>query len=162
MRYMDPLLQPSRRRYRNQVFVWDKKFTNRQKLAYRAEDNKLLPEAHQTLVTAFLEEQASRLDPPKYSYTGIRAYLERADENSLRTIPTPPGYNETLVWIDDRRDNTGWRDAAGIERSARNWDEYVRYPPEGEDVHCDVLDLGDFYRRLSQNVCGHGALAELL
>lgn len=155
---MDPLFQPSRRRYRDHVFVWDKKFTNRQKQVYRAHDNKLRPEAHQTLITAFLEADASKLDPPQYNYTTLGAFLEGANEAVIRTEQTPPGHTQSLAWLDDRCDNTGWKDHYGKEHSSRNWDEYPSNPPEGENVRSDVLDVGDLYRRLCKSVSVTGSI----
>lgn len=155
---MDPLFQPSRRRYRDQVFVWDKKLTRRQKKAYRAHDNKLEPEGQQTLITAFLEADNSKLDPPQYNYTALGAFLERADEAVIRTEPTPPGHTRLLAWLDDRCDSTGWKDHYGGEHSARNWDEYLSHPPEGENVRSDVLNVGDLYRRLCRSVSETGII----
>ena len=155
---MDPLFQPSRRRYRDHVFVWDKTFTSRQKQVYRSHDNKLKPAAQQPPITAFLEADASKLDPPQYNFTNLAAFLERANEAVIRTDATPPGHTRSLAWLDDRCDNTGWKDYYGEERSARNWDEYPSHPPEGENIRSEVLDVGDLYRRLCKSVRETGAL----
>lgn len=149
---MDPLLQSSRRRYRDHVFVWDKKYTNRQLLQHQLNDQKLTLRAHQSPITAFLEERASELDLPQYSYPALTTFLEKADSAVIQMVPTPPGHTRKLAWVDDRSDTSGWKDSEGQHHSPRDWEGYSRFPPEGVDISTSVLDVGGLFRRLCARV----------
>ena len=132
---------------RNRVFIWNRKFAQRQRLTYRAEDNKLTHEPHQTIVEAFFRELGSRLDPPQYNYATLRKFLEQADPKDLIQQPLSSRYNAPLVLLDDRRDDTGWYGLDGEQYSARNWDGYVCYPPEGSCRFTSSMDAGQLYQR---------------
>lgn len=149
---MDLYVVPAKREKRR-VFAWDPKFRRRTRRAYPAEDNKLTPEAHQTIVDAFFAELTSRLDPPQYSYTPLRRFLGQADEKDLQNpSATIPGSQE-LVLLDDRRDNTGWLGIDGEAYSARDWESYSRYPPAGENPVTLLLDIQGLYKWQSSSVC---------
>ena len=132
---------------RSRVFVWNRKFAQRQRLAYRAEDNKLTPEPHQTIVEAFLRELGSRLDPPQYNYATLRKFLEQADPNDLIQQTPSSRYSAPLVLFDDRRDDTGWHGLDGEQHSARNWDGYVSYPPVGSRCFTSLMNARELYQR---------------
>ena len=134
------------------MFVWDRKFAQRQRLIYRAEDKKLTPEPHQTIVEAFFRELGSRLDPPQYNYATLRKFLEQADPNDLIQQTPSPRYNAPLVLLDDRRDDTGWRGLDGEQHSARNWDGYVSYPPVGSCRFTSLMDAGQLHERQRASV----------
>lgn len=149
---MDNYPHFARRPFQDHVFVWDRRFAERQRRAYRAEDNKLTPENQQTLVSAFLEEQLSRLDPPQFSYTALRDFLEAANEAHLRTVPMPSQHDSMLALLDDRQDVTGWKDIGGAHHSARDWVGYADYAPPGESRISGLFNPGDLYRKLSRSV----------
>ena len=132
---------------RNQTFGWNRKFSQRQKLTYRAEDRKLAPEPHQTVVEAFFRELGSRLDPPQYNYATLRNFLEQADPNDLIQQAPSSRYSVPLVLLDDRRDDTGWHGQDGEHYSARNWYGYVSYPPVGSCRFTSLMDAGQLYQR---------------
>ena len=137
----------ARRLLQNRVFVWDRKFAQRQRLTYRAEDNKLAPEAHQTIIDAFFKELASWLDPPQYKYIALRNFLEQANPNDLIASAPPSRYISPVVLLDDRRDDTGWLGTDGEQHSARNWDSYVSYPPVGSCQYTALMHAGELYQR---------------
>ena len=132
---------------RNRVFVWDRKFAQRQRLTYRAEDNKITPEAHQTIVEAFFKQLGSRLDPPQYKYVALRRFLEQANPDDLVAQSLPSRHSMPLVLLDDRRDDTGWLGMDGKQHSARNWDGYVSYPPAGSCQFTAMMHAGQLYQR---------------
>ena len=141
-----------RRRFQDRVFVWDRKFAERQRRAYRAEDNKLVPADGEAIVDLFLRRQRSRLDPPQLSYSALRRFLESANVVNWDNIPTPSTHDINLVLLDDRRDDTGWHDINGTQHSARNWDGYSDRPPPGENIVSGLLNPGDLYRKLLKSV----------
>ena len=155
--YAIPVKRENRR-----VFAWIWKFGQRERRAYPAEDEKLTPKPHQTTVDAFFEEYTSRLDPPQYSYTSLRKFLEQADENDLQKPSATTTYTQDLVLLDDRRDNTGWSGADGEAYSARNWDGYSRYPPEGENRTILLLDTQGLYKRQCRSVSSCAFKSEIL
>lgn len=138
--------------FRNRVFVWDRKFAQRQRLTYRAEDNKLTPELHQTIIEAFLQELGSRLDPPQYKYTALRDFLEQASLNDLENHSPSSKYSTTSILLDDRRDDTGWIGMDGEQHSARDWDGYVSYPPMGSCKFTSLMHPGQLYQRQKASV----------
>lgn len=138
------------KREKRRFFAWHSTFGRRRRRAYPAEDRKLTPEAHQTIIDAFFAELTSRLDPPQYSYTSLRQYLEQADERELRSAISADA--QGLVLLDDRRDTTGWLGTDGEAYSARDWDGYSRYPPEGENPTVLLLNTQDLYKRQSESV----------
>lgn len=135
------------RTLRNRVFVWDQKFARRQRLTYRAEDNKITPEAHQTIIEAFFKQLGSRLDPPEYKYVALRKFLEQANPDDLVAQPLPLRHSTPLVLLDDRRDDTGWLGMDGEQHSARNWDGYASYPPAGSCQFTALMHAGQLYQR---------------
>ena len=141
-------LEIARRRYQDLVFVWDKKFATRREEAYHAESNKVEAEDQQSMITAFLDQFATRLDPPQYSYAALRNFLEDADEDQLKIDPTPIEHRQVIVLVDDRRDNTGWKDIYTNWHRARDWNSYAEdgCPPVGEDVVRRRMNAGEFYR----------------
>ena len=146
---MNAYALPSRKIHR--VFEWDKKFVQRERRAYPAEDKKLTPDVNQSIVDAFLNQLSSRLDPPQFSYTALRRFLETADDRDLTSSPSTR-YEVPLVLLDDRKDVTGWADASGDQHSARNWDVYARYPPKGENVSITLMHAQDLYQKQLQSV----------
>lgn len=132
---------------RNRVFVWDRKFAQRQRLTYRAEDTRLAPEAHQTVIEAFFKELGSRLDPPQYKYVALRRFLEQADPDDLVGPTAPSRCSMPLVLLDDRRDDTGWVGMDGEQHSARNWEGYVSYPPAGSCQYTAMMHARELYQR---------------
>ena len=132
---------------RNRVFVWSRKFAQRQRLTYPAEDKNLTPEPHQTIVEAFFRELGSRLDPPQYKYATLRKFLEQADSKDLVQRAPSSRYSAPLVLLDDRRDDTGWHGQDGEQHSARNWHGYVSYPPVGSCRFTSLMDAGQLYQR---------------
>lgn len=143
---------------KSRAFRWDKKFTQRERRAYPAEDRKLTPDGNQTTVDAFFRELTSRLDPPQYSYTLLRNYLEQANENDLRQPNATTRHAQNLVLLDDRRDPTGWLGTDGETYSARDWDGYSRYPPGGENASILLLNTHDLYKKQSRSVSPHTLL----
>lgn len=157
----------TRRRFQDQVFVWDKKFATRQQTAHSAEDRILKPEDDETAITAFMNKFGSRLDPPQYSHVALRAFLEKAvdgsrdPENDLKTDPTPAPHDQLLILLDDRRDDTGWQDASGERHWARDWTGYAEYPPQGEGQEFLMLDAGELYRKQLRSVDAPNASLKL-
>lgn len=151
-RMISNMLETTNRRSRNRVFVWNRNFAQRQRLTYRAEDNKLTPEPHQTVVEAFLRELRSRLDPPQYNYAILRKFLEQADFNDLIQQTPSSRYTAPLVLLDDRCDDTGWRGLDGEQHSARNWEKYASYPPVGSRRFTSLMDAGQLYQRQMASV----------
>ncbi|KAL8822470.1 MAG: hypothetical protein Q9191_006796 [Dirinaria sp. TL-2023a] len=143
---MDFYVVPAKRE-RRRIFAWDPKFSQRARRANLAEDIKLAPEAHQTTVDAFFAEFASRLDPPQYSYMALRRFLSQADEKDLQQPSATSLDSQGSVLLDDRRDSTGWLGTDGETYSARDWEGYSRYPPEGENPVTLLLDIQGLYKR---------------
>lgn len=152
----------SARQEKRRALRWDKKFTQRERRAYPAEDRKLTPDANQTIVDAFFRELTSRLGPPQYSYTLLRSYLEQANENDLRQPNVATSHAQHLILLDDRRDATGWLGTDGEIYSARDWDGYSRYPPGGENASILLLNTHDLYKKQSRSVSPHTCLCILL
>ena len=148
---MDSSTDFGRRITRNRVFIWNNKFAKRQTRAYGSENNKLTPTSQQNIVAAFLVEQASRLDPPQYTYSRLKNFLEGPSQNQIQGNSLPQD-QKCMILVDDRRDATGWGDVSGTHHSARNWDAYDAYPPEGEDRALDVCDPSQVYARISGSV----------
>ena len=142
----------SRRRLRNHVFVWDRKFATRQEQAYRKEDIEIEREPHETALDAFFQVHKSRLDPPQYNYIALRKFLADARENDI-VRPSPfYGQQQQLALVNDRRDITAWVDVAGNRKSACAWDGYSKYPPQGENVWLETLNAHELYTRLKMSV----------
>ena len=150
---MDRYTQPARRRYQDRMFIWDRKFTERQRRAYQFEDKNLAPDRGQTIISAFLQEQSSRLDPPQFNYTALGNFLRAAGSVSWQNIPSSLQHNVPLALLDDRRDDTGWQDINGAQHSARNWDSYAEYPPQGESRISGLFNPGELYRKQLRSVC---------
>lgn len=137
------------------AFRWDKKFRQRERRAYPAEDRKLTPEANETVVDAFFKELTSRLDPPQYNFTLLKSFIGRASVNDLQQPNAATRYPQSLVLLDDRRDNTGWLGTDGETYSARDWNGYSSYPPQGEDASVLLLNTHDLYKKQSRSVSRH-------
>ena len=124
----------------------------RQRQSYPLEENRVEQQPPQSIVSIFLKEQKSGLDPPQYNYTALRLFLEKANEGDLLQNP-PTSQNSTHVaLVDDRCDRTGWQDISKQHHSARNWDIYARNPPSGDCQQLYLLNAGDLYRRFRTNV----------
>ena len=137
-------------RERRRVFEWHSRFGHRVRRAYAAEDRKLTPKAHQTIMDAFFAELASRLDPPQHNFTSLRKFLGKANDTDLHSQTSSA--SQGLILLDDRRDNTGWLGTDAEVHSARDWDGYIEYPPEGENATVLLLDPQGLYRRQSESV----------
>ena len=150
---MENLLGSSKRRFQDHVFVWDRKFATRQEDAHRHENNRLIPEDDESIVDAFLSQFGSRLDPPQYSYTALRNFLNGAAEEDLKTDPASTISSQSNILLDDRCDSTGWYDISNVRHSARDWNSYAGgYPPEGEGVVFNFMSAGELYRKRLQSV----------
>ena len=119
-----------------QRFTWNTIFSSRQDLKYPSEDRKLDVPDGSTLIDVFLDAQRSRLDPPQYNCVELEAFLRTASEPDRSNYSPSQNFN---ALVDDRRDSTGWQ-SADQRYFARDWDGYSSYPPEGIDVHFEVLD----------------------
>ncbi|KAL8723308.1 MAG: hypothetical protein Q9225_000360 [Loekoesia sp. 1 TL-2023] len=152
---------PSRsrsRRFQDHVFVWDKKFAVRQLKTHNHENNRLTPDGGETIVEAFLNQFSSRLDPPQYNYMALRRFLEKASEDDLRTNTTSTQYDQKNVLLDDRRDDTGWRDVNKIRHFARDWNSYAEgYPPEGENILQTPMNAKELYSKRLKSMLETGA-----
>ena len=155
--YAIPVKRENRR-----FFAWIWNFEKRERRAYPAEDRKLTPEPHQTTVDAFFEQMTSTLDPPQYSYTSLRRFLEQADENDLQKPSATTTHPQDLVLLDDRRANTSWLGHYGEAHLARNWDGFYRYPPEGANPTILLLDTQGLYKRQSRSVSSCAFKSEIL
>ncbi len=141
----------TRRRFQDQVFVWDRKFETRQR--HDHEGYKLTPENQESIVTTFIKQFGSRLDPPQYNYTELCDFLNKANENDLQSDPTNPQHDEFNILLDDRRDDTGW-EVSGTRHWARDWNSYAGgYPPEGQSVVKSKMNARDLYRKQLRSVC---------
>ena len=150
---MDRYTQPARRRYQDRMFIWDRKFTERQRRAYQFEDKNLASDRGQTIIGAFLQEQSSRLDPPQFNYTALGKFLGAAGSVSWQNIPSSLQHNVPLALLDDRRDDTDWQGINGAQHSARNWDSYAEYPPQRESRISGLFNPGELYRKQLRSVC---------
>ena len=125
--------------------------TRREK-AYLAEEDGLTQNSNESALTAFLRTQRSRLDPPNHSFPELQNFLEKARDIELIEESSLPQYTIPIALLDDRRDTTGWHDSRGEHFSARDWDGYASYPPQGENIFEGLLNAGDLYRRLLASV----------
>ena len=132
-------------------FVWDRAFADRQWRSYRLELDLINPQLHESIVDVFISGQKSRLDPPQYTCTALKSFLDSASASELSQIPPRSCNAAKIALIDDRRDPTGWQ-GGGEHRGARDWDGYARYPPEGVDQYFNALDAAGLYARLGANV----------
>ncbi len=139
-------------RFQDRMFVWNRNFTERQRRAYQFEDKRLAPDHGQTIISAFLKEQSSRLDPLQYNYTALTNFLEAAGNVIWPNVPSSPHHNTPLALLDDRRDDTGWEDINGTQHSARNWDRYADYPPQGKSRNSGLFGPGELYRKQLRGV----------
>ena len=142
--------EPSRKRYWDHLFVWNRNFTTRQYHLYFHEETSLTQYEGQSALAAFFNEQRTILDPPDHNFTELRAFLEKSNDSEL--LNTPSRFDAPMVLLDDRQDTTGWRDAHGTWHSARNSEGYASYPPEGERIESRLLSPGDLYRKLLTKV----------
>ena len=142
--------EPSRKRYWDHLFVWNRRFTTSRHQVYPVEERSLTQDEDQSALTAFFNEQRTRLDPPDHNFTELRAFLEKSSDSEL--FSTPSKYDSPVALLDDRQDTTGWHDAGGTWHSTRNSEGYASYPPEGERIESRLLSAGDLYRKLLTRV----------
>ena len=142
----------SRRRFQDQVFVWDRKFETRRR--HDHEGLKLIKsESQESIVTTFIKQFGSRLDPPQYHYAALRDFLDQAKEDDLQGGSRNSQHDELNILLDDRRDDTGW-EVAGTRHWARDWNSYAGgYPPEGQGVLTSMMNARDLYRKQLRSVC---------
>lgn len=140
----------TRRRFQDQVFVWDSKFGSRQN--HDHESHRLTPEDQDSIVTTFIKQFDSRLDPPQYNYTALRDFLEKANEDDLKAMQGSTQDDEIRILLDDRRDDTGW-EVSGTRHWARDWNSYAGgYPPEGQNVVSSLMNAKGLYRKQQRSV----------
>ena len=140
----------TRRRFQDQVFVWDRKFESRQR--HDHESHRLTPENQDSIITTFMKQPGSQLDPPQYNYTALCDFLEMANEDDLKAVPAPAQDDEFDILLDDRRDDTGW-EVGGTRHWARDWNSYAGgYPPEGQSVVSSKMTAKDLYRKQQRSV----------
>ncbi|MCJ1403964.1 hypothetical protein MMC11_007187 [Xylographa trunciseda] len=137
-------------------FIWDRAFAIRQWRSHRLEVSLIEPQPHESVVDAFIYGQKSRLDPPQYTCTALKSFLESASIVALAQIPPRACNAAKVALIDDRRDPTGWQ-SGGEHRGARDWDGYARYPPEGVDDYFNAVNAAELYARLVGNRQDAGA-----
>ena len=132
----------SRRRFQDQVFVWDRKFETRRR--HDHEGLKLLKSEGQDSIITFSKQ---------YHYAALRDFLDRAKEDDLQGGSTNSQHDELNILLDDRRDDTGW-EVAGTRQWARDWSSYAGgYPPEGQGVVTIMINARDLYRRQLRSGC---------
>ena len=142
----------SNSRYRDHLFGWGREFMTRRGKAYAAEEHNLVPESNDSSLKTFLCAQRSRLDPPDHNFPELQEFLEKAQDIELIEESSFPQYDVPIALLDDRRDTTGWQDSRGEHFSARDWDGYASYPPQGENRFESLLSAGNLYRRLMTSV----------
>lgn len=150
---MDSAQVISRKALLNRIFTWDKKFEERNATAYPTEDSILQVEPGQDQITAFLETRTPRLQPPQFNYVALRRFLEQGDEAGYKANSPTANYINPVAWIDDRRDNTGWSDFSKRDHhSARDWNGYASYPPQGDKVNTLYLNPKELFQHQSRKV----------
>ena len=145
---MDPVFYSPSRTPR---FIWDRKFSHRQHKKYSSEDVKLEREAGQRLTDIFLKAQMSGLDPPQYVCPELEAFLLSVPDPQQGAQPSSTQIQDFKALVDDRRDDTGWH-SAKQRHSARDWDGYAAYPPEGVDVRFELLNDATLKTRMLEAV----------
>ena len=150
---MEPGQVVLRKALLNRIFTWDKKFEERNATAYPAEDSILQIEPGETQITAFLKTRIPRLQPPQFNYVALRTFLEKGDEAGYEVNSSLANYINPVAWIDDRRDDTGWKDfTKRSHHSARDWKGYASYPPKGDKVNTLFLNPKDLHKHQSTKV----------
>lgn len=149
---METIAWPFSRQSDGRVAIWDKKFEQRRSDTYKKEDSKLEPQGGESKIALFFAQQVTKLDPLDYAYTALRDYIDGLDEHILEQETTPTPHNYPLALLDDRRDTTGWVDEQKVQHFARNWLDYESFPPPGELVRVQVLDVGKLYQELLLDV----------
>jgi hypothetical protein len=139
-------------------FVWDPHLSVRQPIAYKAEDNKLVVDPTQTVVTAFLEHQSSHLDPPHFTFKKLRDFLGEGNIEDLED-GTRPATISYLALVDDRRDPCGLDEQQPGQQLSSNgltriWtsEKYTRRPIKGQNLYREPLDERGLYSRLRLQV----------
>lgn len=140
-------------------FTWARKFSTRQPLSYKAEDNRITYSSPDAAAASFLKIWIGVLDPPCLNFKQLESFLTGASLASL--ISQSPSFRVSrLALLDDRRDTVGLDPTPQGQRlvangQTRNWESehYMRWPPRGEDIYREVLDEKALYQRLAQNVC---------
>jgi len=140
-------------------FTWNRHFSTRQPLSYKAEDIRIQLSSPDTAASVFLKVRAGVLDPPCLNFKQLERFLGEASLTDLNS--QPPSFRlSRLALLDDRRDPIGL-DPAPTGQTAmsngqmRNWEseQYTRRPPPGENIYREVLDEKSLYDKLSQKVC---------
>lgn len=149
---MDPTVRPFRTQYGRYTVAWDTKFEQRQEYKYAGEDAKVVPGGNGSKVDAFFAQQGSSLDPQDYAYTALRDFLEPVRNERFEQRSRLLDGGDSLALVNDRRDTTGWKDDQKKLHYARNWKEYEKRPPAGENAYFELLDVRKFYGRLKENV----------
>lgn len=149
---MDSIAGPLRRQYERHIVTWDRQFEQRQEYKYKSEDIRLQPRQKQSGVDSFFADQETTLDPTYYAYTALHDYLDLAKEEDLEQYSIYFPDAQRLALINDRRDMTGWKDDEGNLHYARNWEDYETWPPSGEDEYFELLDAGQLFLKLKENV----------
>lgn len=149
---MDPIVRPFRTQYGRYTVTWDTKFEQRQEYKYAGEDAEVEPGDDESKVDAFFAQQGSSLDPQAYAYTALHDFLNRVRDERFEQRPRLINRKDCLALVNDRRDTTGWKDDDKKLHYARNWKEYEKRPPAGENAYFELLDVWKFYGRLKENV----------
>ena len=63
----------TRRRFQDQVFVWDRRFETRQR--HEHEGYKLTPENQESIITTFIKQLGLYHDTPQYHFSALREFL---------------------------------------------------------------------------------------
>jgi hypothetical protein len=139
-------------------FVWDPHLSVRQPIAYKAEDNKLLVEPAQTVVSAFLQHRSSHLDPPDLTFKRLGEFLGEADIRDLEDRTRPANLSH-LALVDDRRDPCGLEEEQPGQPLKSNgltriWtsEKYATRPIEGKNRYRESLNERGLYDRLCLKV----------
>ena len=111
------------------LIQWDPKFTKRNDIVYRSENERVIPQHGETPVEAFFTRQSHGLLPSQYSYDALRRFLNKASVeylNGTRSLDPTSKDAENSILLDERKDNTPIN-----KFTSRDWAEYAERPPEG-------------------------------
>lgn len=149
---MDPIVRPFRTQYERYKVTWDTKFEQRQEYKYAGEDAEAEPVGTESKIDAFFAQQGSSLDPQDYAYTALHDFIKCVRDERFEQRSRLLDRGDRLALVNDRRDTTGWKDDDEKLHYARNWKEYEKRPPAGENGYFELLDVWNFYGRLKENV----------
>ena len=77
----------------------------------------------------------------------LKRFLDQGDEQ----FRTNNKHTAHVAFIDERSDDTGWKDYAGeTHHAARDWDGYASYPPQGGNSSTRYVNAADMYGHLSK------------